>query len=194
MKILILDNYDSFVYNLAQYIGSQGASPEVYRNDAISINQIKSKVKPDAIVISPGPGIPSNPKDFGVCAEVLKKVSPAIPTLGVCLGHQGMGFVYGAKIGHARVLKHGKTSLISHDGKYLFRGMPTPIEGTRYHSLVIKRNSIPDDLMVTATSQDDREIMAIRHRDLPIFGVQFHPESIKTTYGMRIIKNFLDMV
>lgn len=194
MKILILDNYDSFVYNLAQYIGSQGGTPEVYRNDEISINQIRSRVKPDAIVISPGPGIPSNPRDFGVCTQVLKEVSPTIPTLGVCLGHQGMGFVYGAKIGHARILKHGKTSLISHDGKYLFRGLPTPIEGTRYHSLVIKRNSIPDDLIVTAVSQDDGEIMGVRHLDFPIFGVQFHPESIKTTNGMGIVKNFLDMV
>ena len=194
MKILILDNYDSFVYNLAQYIGSQGATPEVYRNDAISINQIKNRVKPDAIVISPGPGIPSNPKDFGVCSRVLKDVSPTIPTLGVCLGHQGMGYVYGAKLGHARILKHGKTSLISHDGKYLFSGIPTPIEGTRYHSLVIRRNSIPDDLIVTATSQDDGEIMGVRHRNLPIFGVQFQPESIKTTNGMGIIKNFLDLV
>lgn len=193
MKILILDNYDSFVYNLAQYVGAEGGKPVVYRNDAISMRKITS-MKPDAIVISPGPGNPSNPKDFGVCTKVLKVLSPKIPTLGVCLGHQGMGFVYGAKITHAKVLRHGKTSLIKHDGKFLFKGIPSPIEGTRYHSLVIKKNSIPDELMVTATSIDDGEVMGIRHREFPIFGVQFHPESIKTTKGMSIIKNFLDMV
>ncbi|MHB2037312.1 MAG: anthranilate synthase component II [Nitrososphaerales archaeon] len=194
MKILILDNYDSFVYNLAQYIGAEGGNPVVYRNDAISMKKIKSSIKPDAIVISPGPGNPSDPKDFGVCTEVLRKLSPKIPTMGVCLGQQGMGFVYGAKIAHAKVLKHGKTSIIKHDGKYLFKGIPNPIEGTRYHSLVINKGSVPKDLVVTATSMDDGEIMGIRHIEFPIFGVQFHPESIMTPSGMSIIKNFIDMV
>ncbi|MGA2874736.1 MAG: aminodeoxychorismate/anthranilate synthase component II [Nitrososphaerales archaeon] len=193
MRILILDNYDSFVYNLAQYIGAEGGNPVVYRNDAISMKRIIS-LKPDAIVISPGPGNPSDHKDFGVCTEVLRKLSPKIPTLGVCLGHQGMGFVYGAKITHAKVLRHGKTSIIKHDSKYLFKGIPSPIEGTRYHSLVIKKDSVPSDLVITATSTDDHEIMGIRHREFPIFGVQFHPESIKTTNGMSIIKNFIDMI
>ncbi len=194
MKILILDNYDSFVYNLAQYVGAEGGNPVVYRNDAISLKKIMSSVKPDAIVISPGPGNPSNPKDFGVCTEVLKTLSHKVPTLGVCLGHQGIGFVYGGKIAKAKVLRHGKTSLIKHDRKFLFKGIPSPIEGTRYHSLVIKKDSVPDDLIVTATSLDDGEIMGIRHREFPIFGVQFHPESIKTANGMSIIKNFLDMI
>ena len=194
MKILILDNYDSFVYNLAQYIGAEGGNPVVYRNDAISLSKIKSSVKPDAIVISPGPGNPSDPKDFGVCTDVLRTLSPKIPTLGVCLGHQGMGFVYGAKIGHAKVLRHGKTSIIKHDGRYLFKGIQNPIEGTRYHSLVIKNGSLPDHLVITATSTDDGEIMGIRHKQFPIFGVQFHPESIKTASGMSMIKNFIDMV
>jgi anthranilate synthase/aminodeoxychorismate synthase-like glutamine amidotransferase len=194
MRVLIIDNYDSFVYNLAQYIGSQGASPEVHRNDLISLGKIKTRIKPDAIVISPGPGNPSNPDDFGVCASILRDLSPTVPTLGVCLGHQGMGFVYGAKIDHAKVLRHGKTSIIEHDGKYLFKGIPSPLKGTRYHSLVIRKNSLPDHLIVTATSLDDHEIMGIRHRDYPIFGVQFHPESIATADGMSMIKNFLDMV
>jgi anthranilate synthase component II len=194
LRILILDNYDSFVYNLAQYIGAEGGNPVVYRNDAISLRKITSSVKPDAIVISPGPGNPSDPKDFGVCTEVLRTLSPKIPTLGVCLGHQGMGYVYGAKIAQAKVLKHGKTSIIKHDGKYLFKGIPNPIEGTRYHSLVIKKGTLPEDLVITATSTDDGEIMGIRHREFPIFGVQFHPESIKTASGMNIIRNFLDMV
>lgn len=193
MRILILDNYDSFVYNLAQYVGAEGGNPVVYRNDAISLKKIKS-IKPDAIVISPGPGNPSNPKDFGVCTKVLKELSPKIPTLGVCLGHQGIGYVYGAEIVHAGTLRHGKTSMIKHDGKFLFKGIPNPIEGTRYHSLVIKKNSVPRDLVVTATSEDDGEIMGIRHREYPIFGVQFHPESIKTASGINMIKNFLNMV
>ncbi len=194
MRVLILDNYDSFVYNLVQYVGSEGCNPVVFRNDAISLEKIKSKIKPDAIVISPGPGNPSNPEDFGVCTEVLRTLSPNVPTLGVCLGHQGMGYVYGARITHAKVLRHGKTSLIKHDGKYLFKGIQSPVEGTRYHSLVIKKGTVPDDIIITATSEDDGEIMGIRHREFPIFGVQFHPESIKTSNGLSMIKNFIDMV
>jgi anthranilate synthase component II len=194
MKVLLLDNYDSFVYNLAQYLGSQGATPEVYRNDALTLKQIKETLKPDAIVISPGPGNPSNPNDFGICTDVLKELSPKVPTLGVCLGHQGMGFVYGARIGYAKTLRHGKTSVIKHDGKYIFKGIPSPIEGTRYHSLIIRKDFVPENLIVTATSLDDGEIMGIRHREYPIFGVQFHPESIKTTYGIQMIRNFLDLV
>lgn len=189
-----MDNYDSFVYNLAQYVGIQGAKTEVFRNDAISIRKINSGIKPDAVVISPGPGDPSNPKDFGVCTEVLRSLSRRIPTLGICLGHQGIGHVYGAKISHAKNLMHGKTSRIRHNGEFLFKGLQSPIEATRYHSLVIDKRSIPEVLEVTATSLDDGEIMGVRHREYPIFGVQFHPESIKTASGMSIVKNFLDMV
>ncbi|MGI0091090.1 MAG: anthranilate synthase component II [Nitrososphaerales archaeon] len=194
MKVLILDNYDSFVYNLVQYVGVQGAKTVVYRNDELSLKKIESTVKPDAIVISPGPGNPSDPKDFGVCGDVLKTLSRRVPTLGICLGHQGIGYAYGAKISHANVIMHGKTSKIRHDGLRIFKGMPSPIEATRYHSLVVKKGSVPAELEVTASSLDDGEIMALRHREYPIFGVQFHPESIRTSSGMSIIKNFLNMV
>lgn len=194
MKVLVIDNYDSFVYNIVQYVGANGCQPEVYRNDAISVRKINSDVKPDAIVISPGPGNPSNPSDFGVCTGILKLISRRVPTLGICLGHQGVGYVYGAKISPAKVLMHGKTSNITHDGKYVFKGLPNPIEATRYHSLVINRHSVPKELEVTATSQDDGEIMAIRHSQYPIFGIQFHPESIKTSHGMQIVKNFLNTI
>lgn len=194
MNVLLIDNYDSFVYNLAQYVGALGGNPLVFRNDVVSMNSIESNLKPGAIIISPGPGNPMNPKDFGVCGDVLKRLSPKVPTLGVCFGHQGIGYVYGAKIARARNLRHGKTSMIEHDGKGLFRGIPSPIEGTRYHSLVVERNSVPSSLAITASSLDDHEIMGIRHVDFPIFGVQFHPESIKTSTGIKMIKNFLDMV
>ena len=194
MNVLLIDNYDSFVYNLAQYVGELGGKPRVIRNDAISINSIETNLKPSAIIISPGPGNPMNTKDFGVCGSVLKRLSPKVPTLGVCFGHQGIGYVYGAKIARARNLRHGKTSLIEHDGKGLFKGIQSPIEGTRYHSLVVQRNSVPTSLTITASSLDDHEIMGLRHNDFPIFGVQFHPESIKTSTGINMIKNFLDMV
>ncbi len=189
--ILILDNYDSFVYNLVQYVGMQGAVPKVYRNDAISLEKIKSG-GPDGIIISPGPGNPSNSKDFGICSDVLRTISREIPTLGICLGHQGIGSTYGAFISHAQRTMHGKTSKITHDGKNLFRDLPNPLEATRYHSLVVSRERIPAELVITATSLDDGEVMGLRHRDYPIFGLQFHPESIKTTDGMKIMRNFLD--
>ncbi len=192
--ILILDNYDSFVYNLVQYVGMQGAKPKVYRNDSITVSEVSSKLKPDGIIISPGPGNPSNERDFGVCTEVLETLSHEIPTFGICLGHQGIGHVYGAKISHAGEIMHGKTSKIDHNGKDLFEGLPNPIEATRYHSLVISKDSMPKNLEVTAISLDDGEVMGIRHKKYPIFGVQFHPESIKTTDGIRIVKNFLDRI
>ena len=194
MKILILDNYDSFVYNLVQYIGMQGATPEVYKNDAISIRKVRSSVQPDGILISPGPGHPSNESDFGICGEVLKTLSPKIPTLGICLGHQGIGYVYGAKVSHAGRIMHGKTSKIKHNGENVFKGIPSPIVGTRYHSLVVKQDDFPNELEITATSLDDGEVMGIRHREYPIYGVQFHPESIQTKHGMKIVKNFLDSI
>jgi anthranilate synthase/aminodeoxychorismate synthase-like glutamine amidotransferase len=193
MRVLILDNYDSFVYNLVQYVGIQGARPEVYRNDEISLQKVKS-MKPDAIMISPGPGSPSNPRDFGVCTEVLRVLSRKVPTLGVCLGHQGIGYVYGAKLSHARVIMHGKTSKIKHNGEMVFKGLPNPMEATRYHSLVVQEDTIPPVLEVTAKSLDDGEVMGVRHREYPIQGVQFHPESITTAEGMKIVKNFLDDV
>jgi len=193
-RVLILDNYDSFVYNLAQYVGSLGVEPIVYRNDALSLNEAKTKLKPDGIVISPGPGNPANPKDFGVCTDILATLSHEVPTLGICLGHQGIGQVYGGEIVHARKIMHGKTSMINHNGKGVFEGLPNPLEGVRYHSLVVRKENLPDVLEVTATSLDDGEIMGIKHRKYPIFGIQFHPESIKTTAGMRIIENFVGMI
>lgn len=192
--VLILDNYDSFVYNLVQYVGMLGVEPRVYRNDAISLDEAKSKLKPDGIIISPGPGNPSNPKDFGVCTEILSTLSHETPTLGICLGHQGIGSVYGAEITHAAKVMHGKMSMIKHNGMDVFKGLPDPIEGVRYHSLVVGRKNLPDVLEVTATSLDDGEVMGLRHRKYPIFGIQFHPESIKTTDGMQMIKNFVDML
>jgi anthranilate synthase component II len=190
--VLILDNYDSFAYNLVQYVGMLGANPKVYRNDAITLREAKSKVKPDGIIISPGPGNPSNPKDFGVCTDILRSLSHDVPTLGICLGHQGIGHVYGAEITHAGRIMHGKLSLIQHNGEGMFEGLPNPIEGVRYHSLVVRKETLPKDLEITARSVDDGEIMGLRHRKYPIFGIQFHPESIKTTEGLRMIQNFLD--
>jgi len=192
--VLLLDNYDSFVYNLVQYVGVLGVEPKVYRNDGISLEDVRRKVKPDGIIISPGPGNPSNPKDFGVCTEILSSLSHETPTLGICLGHQGIGSVYGGEIVHAGKVMHGKMSMIEHNGKDVFKGLPTPLHGVRYHSLVVGRKELPDVLEVTASSLDDGEIMGLRHRDYPIFGIQFHPESIKTTDGMRIIKNFVKML
>jgi len=189
--ILILDNYDSFAYNLVQYVGLLGADPRVYRNDAITLDEATTKLKPDGIIISPGPGNPSNPKDFGVCTDILKTLSHETPTLGICLGHQGIGYVYGGEITHAGKVMHGKISKIKHNGKNMFEGLPNPIEGVRYHSLVVSREGFPKDLEITATSMDDNEIMGIKHKEYPIFGIQFHPESIKTTDGIRMIKNFL---
>ncbi|MHB8566407.1 MAG: anthranilate synthase component II [Nitrososphaerales archaeon] len=193
-RILVLDNYDSFVYNIVQYVGMQGAVPSVYRNDEISLQGIKTNVKPDGIIISPGPGSPAREKDFGVCTEVLKTLSKEIPTLGICLGHQGIGHVFGAKVSNAGLIVHGKTSRIEHCGKDIFEGLPNPITATRYHSLVIVRDSIPEVLEITATSLEDGEVMGVRHKDYPIFGTQFHPESVATAEGMKIIKNFLSMV
>jgi anthranilate synthase component 2 len=193
-RILIIDNYDSFVYNIFQYIGMQGAIPKVYRNDSISIEDIKSKIKPDGIIISPGPGNPCNSKDFGICSAVLKKLSPNIPTLGVCLGHQGIGHVYGAKISRSNVPVHGKSSPIEHNGKDIFEDLPNPLKAARYHSLVINKETIPSELKITAISLDDYQVMGIKHRDYPIFGIQFHPESIITEGGMKMISNFLSLL
>ncbi len=191
MKVLVIDNYDSFVYNLVQYIGELGAEPIVFRNNHVSLEQLKT-LKPDRIVISPGPGTPENEKYFGICAEILREMSCTTPTLGVCLGHQGIIHVFGGKIIPAKKLMHGKTCLIKHDGKGIFTSVRNPFTATRYHSLVGERESIPKCLKITAESIEDGEIMGIRHVDYPIDGVQFHPESILCEDGKIIIKNFLD--
>ncbi len=190
MKVLIIDNYDSFVYNLAQYVGELGASPEVFRNDKITLKQAKA-LGPDRIIISPGPGNPEDKHYFGVCQSILKSLSKEVPTLGVCLGHQGIGAAFGGKVVRASRLMHGKTSRIDHDGRGVLKGMPVPFEATRYHSLVIDKDTLPDVLRVSALSMDDQEIMGVRHVEHPIEGVQFHPESIMTEDGKRIVRNFL---
>ncbi len=191
MKVLVIDNYDSFVYNLVQYIGELGAETTVYRNDQITLKHA-SNFKPDRIVISPGPGTPEDEKYFGVCTAILQNLSPNTPTLGVCLGHQGIIHAYGGRITHAKKLMHGKTCTIKHDQKAIFKGVRNPFTATRYHSLAGERGSIPDCLEITAEAVDDGEIMGIQHVKYPIFGVQFHPESILCEDGKLIIKNFLE--
>jgi anthranilate synthase component 2 len=191
MRVLVIDNYDSFVYNLVQYLGEQGAEVVVYRNDQLTLDKARG-IGSERIVISPGPGNPENEKCFGVCSEILRKMSPKIPTLGVCLGHQGIISTFGGKIIRANRLMHGKTSPIKHDGKGIFRGVDNPFEATRYHSLVGDSQAIPPCLEITAESTDDKEIMGVRHTEYPIEGVQFHPESILTCSGKRIVKNFLE--
>jgi len=188
-RILVIDNYDSFTYNLVQYLGELGAELFVYRNDALTLSEVW-RLAPDGIVLSPGPGNPEDRRYFGICADILKEVSKKIPTLGVCLGHQGIGAVFGAKITSARRLVHGKTSQIYHDGKGIFKNIPQGFSAARYHSLVIDRASLPDVLEITATSEDG-EIMGVRHKAYPIEGVQFHPESILTEHGKVILANFL---
>ena len=191
MKVLVIDNYDSFVYNLVQYVGELGADPIIYRNDELSLKRAM-KLRPHRIIISPGPGTPEDTRYFGLCSEILQTMSPKIPTLGVGLGHQGIIFTFGGRIIRAKRLMHGKTSMIKHDGKGVFKGIDNPIEATRYHSLVGNRRTMPPCLEITAESVDDGEIMGVRHVEYPIEGVQFHPESILTTDGKRIIKNFLE--
>ncbi|XES78103.1 MAG: aminodeoxychorismate/anthranilate synthase component II [Candidatus Bathyarchaeia archaeon] len=191
MKVLVIDNYDSFVYNLVQYVGELGTEVVVYRNDQVTLTQVKA-LKPDRIVISPGPGNPEDEHYFGVCKAVLQQVSPTVPTLGVCLGHQGIVATFGGKVVSAKRLMHGKTSVIKHDGKGLFRGVENPFTATRYHSLAGEQDTIPDCLEVTAVAVDDGEVMGVRHKQYPIEGVQFHPESILCEDGKLIIKNFLE--
>jgi anthranilate synthase component 2 len=189
--VLIIDNFDSFVYNLAQYVGQLGGAPIVRRNNEVEIEEVK-RLKPDRIIISPGPGRPDDRKYFGVCLDVIRKISPQTPTLGVCLGHQGIAYAYGGSIVHANRLMHGKTSLIQHEPDGLFEGVESPLRATRYHSLVCGRKGFPKCLEETATSLDDKEIMGLKHREFPIYGVQFHPESILTREGLKIMKNFLE--
>jgi len=193
MKFLIIDNYDSFVYNIAQYLGELGVESDVIRNDKITLDEIKQK-KYDAIIISPGPGTPEEKKYFGVCSDVIKDMGPTTPILGVCLGHQGIIHAFGGKVTNAGCVRHGKTSPVNHTNSELFKGVSNPFRATRYHSLVGDKTIIPDILEVTATAADDGEIMAIRHKEYLIEGVQFHPESIMTEEGKKILANFIRQV
>ncbi len=186
--LLMIDNYDSFTYNIVQYFGELKANPVVYRNDQISLEKIK-KLKPAQIVISPGP---CTPHEAGISNEVILNFAGKIPILGVCLGHQCIGHVFGGKVIRARQIMHGKTSEIYHDGKGLFQTLPKPFTATRYHSLLVENKSLPKDLEVTAWTKQN-EIMGLRHKRLPVWGVQFHPESILTQGGMTILKNFLKL-
>ena len=191
MKVLLIDNYDSFVYNLVQYVGELGAETLVFRNDQVTLNQAKA-LEPDRIVLSPGPGCPENERYFGVCKQILQHLGSKIPTFGVCLGHQGIISTFGGRVISAKRLMHGKTSLIKHNGKGIFEGIRNPFIATRYHSLTGEKSSIPSCLTVTAEAVDDGEIMAVQHVKYPIYGVQFHPESILCEDGKQILKNFLE--
>lgn len=186
--ILVIDNYDSFTYNLVQEMGEMGAELCVIRNDQATLDEIRA-MNPSHIVISPGPGVPN---DSGVSLDVLQYMSDSTPILGVCLGHQAIGQVFGGVVKRAPRLMHGKTSMIYHEGDVMFAGVPNPFEATRYHSLIVEKDTLPDCLLITA-STDEGEIMGIRHKERPVFGVQFHPESILTKYGPRILQNFLEV-
>ena len=187
--LVIIDNYDSFTYNLVQYFGELGMLPVVYRHDAISVAEL-AEMAPSGIVISPGPG---RPEDAGISESVIKDLGQRIPILGVCLGHQAIGQVFGAAVVYAPTLVHGKTSPVFHDNKGLFAGIPSPFQATRYHSLVVDRATIPAELEITAWTEDGL-VMGMQHRRYPIHGVQFHPESILTVEGKALLKNFLGML
>ena len=186
--ILLLDNYDSFTYNLAQYLGELGCTLEVHRNDKISVEQIVKR-KPERIVISPGP---CTPQEAGVSVDLIQKLAGKFPIFGVCLGHQAIGVAFGAKIVRAPKLFHGKTSEIEHDGKGIFRSVPNPLTATRYHSLIVERKSFPRELLISAETKDGI-IMGVRHRKFKVEGVQFHPESVLTESGKQILRNFLEL-
>ena len=185
-RILLVDNYDSFTYNLVQELGELGAEPVVYRNDAIDVSGIRA-VEPDGVIISPGPG---RPEDGGVSLDVVRQLGSEIPVLGVCLGHQCIGQAFGARIVRAPELMHGKTSLIFHTGRGVLADLPSPFEATRYHSLVVERASVPDELAITAETEDG-VVMGLRHRQLAVEGLQFHPESVLTAVGPRLLATFL---
>ena len=187
--ILMIDNYDSFTYNLVQYLGELGEELVVARHDQITLQKVRA-LKPAGIVISPGPG---SPKDAGISNALIKTFAGQIPILGVCLGHQCIGEVFGGEVVRAKRLMHGKTSQILHDGRQLFRGLPNPFEATRYHSLIVQRERLPSELQITAWTKEG-EIMGLRHRWWPVYGVQFHPESILTTSGKDLLRNFLRLV
>lgn len=186
--IVIIDNYDSFTYNLLQYLGEMGEEVKVFRNDQIGVPQVKA-IHPSHLVISPGP---KTPKEAGICCDLILALAPELPILGVCLGHQCIGAAFGARIGQAKQLMHGKTSLIYHDGRTLFSQLPNPIEGTRYHSLIVENEGLPSCLEISAWTEE-KEIMGLRHREYPTEGVQFHPESILTQEGRSLLRNFLGL-
>jgi len=190
LKTLIVDNYDSFVYNLVQQVGKLGSEPLVYRNDEIDLEQI-ARINPDNIILSPGPGTPIDRRFFGICLDILRYYSCKIHTLGVCLGHQGIIYTYGGVIEKAGKIMHGKVSQIKHDNEGIFEGLDNPFIATRYHSLVGARLTIPSEIIVSATAVDDNEVMAVKHKSHPVYGVQFHPESILTKEGDKLINNFL---
>ena len=193
MKFLIIDNYDSFVYNLAQLLGELNVKSDVIRNDEITIEEIQ-KCNYDAVVISPGPGTPQEKRYFGICTDIIKQLGGKIPILGVCLGHQGIINAFGGKVVNAGKVRHGKTSPIQHYNTPLFEGVDNPFKATRYHSLVGDKTIIPDILKVTSVALDDGEIMGVSHKFHLIEGVQFHPESIMTKQGKKILENFVKMV
>ena len=193
MKFLIIDNYDSFVYNIAQRLGELGVNSDVIRNDKITINEIIEK-NYDAIIISPGPGTPEEKRYFGICKDVIQKLGPKLPILGICLGHQGIIDCFGGKVVNAGNVRHGKTSQIQHYDDSLFHGVKNPFRATRYHSLVGDKTIIPDSLKITAIAEDDGEIMGVSHKKYFIDGVQFHPESIMTDEGKKILENFITRV
>lgn len=184
--ILLIDNFDSFVFNLARYVMELGGNAVVFRNDAISLEEIE-RLGPAGIIISPGP---RTPKEAGISNAAIQRFGERLPILGVCLGHQCIGQVYGGQIRLAKRPMHGKASLIEHDGSQLFKGLPSPLSGARYHSLIVAEEELPDDLLITACSEDG-EIMGLRHRHFPVFGMQFHPESVLTEHGHAIVRNFL---
>ncbi len=191
-KLVVIDNYDSFTYNLVQYLGELGRDPLVFRNDGLELEELKN-LKPEGLVISPGPGRPDDTRYFGLSLNALRELSPSVPTLGVCLGHQGIGVVFGGGIQPAGDLLHGKTSRISHDGQGVFAGVPDPFTAARYHSLALAPDSLSEEVRVTARTPGG-EIMGVRHENYPIHGVQFHPESILTDHGKIILKNFLGVM
>ena len=188
--LLVIDNYDSFTYNLVQYLGELGEDPVVRRNDAVTVEEVAA-MAPHAIVLSPGP---CTPAEAGITVPLVRACGPRIPILGVCLGHQAIGEAYGGKVVRARRVMHGKTSRIVHEGKDLFESLPSPMEVMRYHSLVVERHTMPESLEILAVGTDDRdEVHAVRHRTHPVWGVQFHPESILTAHGKQLLRNFLDL-
>jgi anthranilate synthase/aminodeoxychorismate synthase-like glutamine amidotransferase len=187
--ILVIDNYDSFTYNLVQYLGELGTQPLVRRNNEITLDEI-AELRPERIVISPGPG---RPEQAGITLDVVKRFGPTIPLLGVCLGHQAIGMAFGGSVVRAIAPMHGKTSRISHDGRGVFAGIASPFTVARYHSLVVAKPGLPPELEIAAETEDDGTVMALRHREFPIHGVQFHPESILTREGSHLLRNFLDL-